>query len=375
MRTLFKNAILYEQEHPLHQQKSDILIENDVIVAIAPDLKLENDHEIDMTGHYVSAGWIDIHVHAFVGKSPIGTHADMMGIDKGIPIIVDAGTAGAANIDVFYDYAQTQATKIYAFINISKIGLDSLHELVDLNNIDDDALRTKVAQHPEFIRGIKVRESGSVVGQNGVLPLERAQQLAKQLKLPIMVHIGNTPPELEAVIACLKPGDIVTHCFHGKKNVNIINEQATQPHVHQFIQQAKQNDVLFDIGHGTDSFSFKTAQVAIEEGFLPDTISTDMYHKNMIRPVGGLDLTMAKLHTAGMSIANTIDAVTKNAAAAIRLADRYGTLALGKEAVLTFFDITEQKRKCYDSMNEVITLERQIKTVGCYINGTYFMTK
>jgi dihydroorotase len=378
MKIILKNGQLFEQTHPLHGALVDILIEDDVIVDIALSTDaayagVQSEQVIDLSRWQISAGWIDLHVHCFEGGSEIGTNADRMGVAKGVPIIVDAGTAGAHTIDAFVAYLQGQKTQVFSLINIAASGLETLHELRDMTSIDETSLKEKVQQYPEFIKGIKVRESGSVVGENGVQPLVVAERLARELDVPVMVHIGNGPPQLSEVVEQLRPGDIITHCYHGKKNVNILNEHTGK--VHEFIRQAKQQDVIFDIGHGSESFAIDVARTAIAQGILPDTVSTDMYWKNIDKPVRSLAVTMDKIVEAGISLDDVIEKVTKNPAHALRIDNEYGTIATGKRAVFTMFEIVQAPLQVEDSLGVMVHVEQQITPRACFINEQFFVTE
>jgi len=376
MKTVLKHGKLFEPTHQLHDEVVDLFVEDDVLIDIALSEATMFDQEqidqvVDLAGWQISAGWMDLHVHCFEGGSEIGTNADRMGIAQGVPIIVDAGTAGADNMDQFVAYTKTQKTKVFSLINIAKSGLETLHELQDLANIDETALKEKVRQYPEFIKGIKVRESGSIVGDNGIKPLLIAKEIANELDLPIMVHIGNEPPQLSEVVENLRAGDIITHCYHGKKGVNIIDE--TTGKVHEFVRKAKDQDVIFDIGHGSESFSMPVARTAIEQGILPDTVSTDMYWKNIENPVKSLAITMDKVVAAGVGLADVIIKVTKNPAKALHIDASYGTIAVGKRAVFTMFEIVEQPLAVEDSFGNTFDVAQQIQTKACFIDEQLFI--
>jgi len=376
MKIILKNGKLFEQTHALHGEFVDFLIEDGAIIDIALSTNavfadMQSDQVIDLSHWHISAGWIDLHVHCFEGGSEIGTNADRMGVAQGVPIIIDAGTAGASNIDQFVAYLQEQKTQVFSLINIAASGLETLHELRDMASIDELALKAKVKQYPDFIKGIKVRESGSVVGENGVKPLVIAEKIARELDLPVMVHIGNGPPQLSAVVEQLRPGDIITHCYHGKKDVNILNEDTGL--VHKFVRQAKEQDIIFDIGHGSESFSQVVAKAAIAQGILPDTVSTDMYWKNIDKPVCSLAVTMDKIVEAGISLDDVIEKVTKNPAQALRLEDEYGTIAIGKRAVFTLFEIVEAPLEVEDSFGLTFDVAQQIQPRACFINEEFFI--
>lgn len=108
---------------------------------------------------------------------------------------------------------------MFALLNISRVGLIAQNELANMANIDADAVKQAVTRHPDFIVGLKARMSSSVVGENGITPLERAKAIQKENgDLPLMVHIGNNPPNLDEIAELLSSGDIITHCYNGKPN-------------------------------------------------------------------------------------------------------------------------------------------------------------
>ncbi len=149
----------------------------------------------DLNGeHYVSPGWIDLHVHCYP-KSPIyHDEPDAVGVTTGVTTVVDAGSTGANDIDDFYALTRGVATEVLALLNVSKVGLIAQNELADMANIDAAAAREAIARHPDFIVGLKARMSSSVVGENGIAPLERAKAIQQENgNLPLMVHIGNGP--------------------------------------------------------------------------------------------------------------------------------------------------------------------------------------
>jgi len=376
MKTVLKHGLLFEKTHALHGALVDILIEDGIIAAIAPsaaDVFATETDVVELNGWHISAGWIDLHVHCFEGGSEIGTPADTMGVAQGVPIIVDAGTAGAATMDEFVAYVQTQQTKVFSLINIATTGLQTLHELRDLSNIDTDALMKKVGAYPDFIKGIKVRESGSVVGENGVKPLMIAEEVATQLNLPVMVHIGNGPPGLSEVVEQLRAGDIITHCYHGKQHVNIIDEQTGD--VHPFVRQVQEQGVILDIGHGSESFAMNVAREAIAQGVEPDTISTDMYWKNIADPVRSLAVTMDKIIEAGISCDDVITKVTKNPAQALKIENMYGTVAAGRQAVFTMFEIVQEQVEVKDSLGFAFPVTQQLQPRACLIENQIFYVK
>lgn len=159
---------------------------------------------VDLAGkHYVSAGWIDSHVHCYPNSPIYYDQPDSVGIETGVTTVIDAGSTGADDIDDFYAITRQATTDVYALLNISRVGLIAQNELANLDNIDARAVRDAVQRHPDFVVGLKARMSSSVVGDNGITPLERAKAMQQENgDLPLMVHIGNNPPNLDEIATC-----------------------------------------------------------------------------------------------------------------------------------------------------------------------------
>ena len=333
---------------------------------------------IDLKGqYYVSAGWIDAHVHCFP-KSPIYyDEPDLSGIATGVTTLVDAGSVGADDMDEFYAIAQQVKTNVYAFINISKIGIIAQNELSDMDNLQSDLVDKMIAKYPDFIVGIKARMSKSVVGENGIHPLERAKAMQKQHaslqgnQLPLMVHIGNSPPSLDEIAEFLDKGDIITHCFNGKPN-RILNEQ---DQLRPSIRQAIDRGVLLDVGHGGESFSFNVAEKALKLGVYPDIISTDIYYKNRISgPVYNMANVLAKFFCLGFSLEQIIDHITAKPAAMLHLKNK-GHLAEGYDADLTIFDVKQSHLTLSDAEGAVRETDKQIVPMAAIVAGQCYLTK
>ncbi|TLG71239.1 amidohydrolase/deacetylase family metallohydrolase [Culicoidibacter larvae] len=367
MGHLLKSGILLDTSHPRHLQQTDILIEDGKISQVAANIAADEHEVIELSGKYVSAGWIDMHAHTFTSDGPLSTDADLLGVEQGVSMVIDAGTAGSDDMPVFFEQMQTKKTKIKAFINVSSMGIASRYELRDLNQIRFDDIRNTYKNYQDFIVGIKVRESGSVVGENGVQPLVLGQTIAKELGLPIMVHIGNTPPELLDILALLKRGDIVTHIYNGKAN-NIFQGGDV---VHPDVIAAHQRGVIFDIGHGRDSFSFDVARRALAQGLVTDTISTDGYTENLPGPVKSLANVVTKFLHLGMPLADCIDKITAKPAAVLGLEN--GRVLPGLPADITVFSVIREEVELVDSTGAVEIGQQFIQPEMVFIDGDKFL--
>ena len=150
----------------------DIGINDGKIQKIATSIPEKGKTEQTLqAGHYLSAGWIDDHVHCFEEMTLYYDYPDQIGVSKGVTTVIDAGTTGAENIHQFYERAKKAKTNVYALLNISKWGIVEQDELADLSKIQANLVKEKLTEFPEFIVGIKARMSKTVVGNNGLTPL------------------------------------------------------------------------------------------------------------------------------------------------------------------------------------------------------------
>ncbi|WP_407207904.1 amidohydrolase/deacetylase family metallohydrolase [Citrobacter portucalensis] len=351
---------------------SDIALKDGKIAALG-DVNGTALKTIELGGEcYVSAGWIDSHVHCYP-KSPIyHDQPDSVGIATGVTTVVDAGSTGADDIDDFYTLTREAATEVYALLNISRVGLIAQNELANMVNIDADAVREAVKRHPDFIVGLKARMSSSVVGENGITPLDRAKAMqAQNGDLPLMVHIGNNPPDLDEIAERLSAGDIITHCYNGKPN-RILTPQGE---LRASVTRAISRGVRLDVGHGTASLSFAVAKRAIELGILPHTISSDIYCRNRISgPVHSLANVMSKFLAIGMSLPQVIECVTANAADGLRLKQK-GRLQIGLDADLTLFTLKRQPTVLVDAENDSLQAEQLLVPLAAIRAGKGYMTE
>ncbi|MBA8061911.1 amidohydrolase/deacetylase family metallohydrolase [Citrobacter freundii] len=351
---------------------SDIAVKDGKIAALGeitdPAVKT-----VDLRGEcYVSAGWIDSHVHCYP-KSPIyHDQPDSIGIATGVTTVVDAGSTGADDIDDFYTLTREATTDVYALLNISRVGLIAQNELANMANIDADAVKQAVQRHPDFIVGLKARMSSSVVGENGITPLDHAKTMqAQNGDLPLMVHIGNNPPDLDEVAERLTAGDIITHCYNGKPNRILTPEGELRASVTRAISRG----VRLDVGHGTASLSFAVAKRAISLGILPHTISSDIYCRNRISgPVHSLANVMSKFLAIGMSLPQVIECVTASAADGLRLKNK-GRLQVGLDADLTLFTLKRQPAVLVDAENDSLQAEQLLVPLAAIRAGKGYMTE
>jgi dihydroorotase len=315
--------------------------------------------EIDARGLIVTPGFVDFHAHVYVGVCPLTSPADVVCSRSGVTTVVSAGDAGAHTLDGFRRLiVERSLTCVLAFVHISTIGLAGwpVAESAEPGYLDVDAAVRAAWRHRDFVVGIKVRMSASLTGGQGLLPLQRAIEAAERLELPVMMHIGGTEAPLDDLLALLRPGDVVTHCFtgtgHGLVEAGRLVDAAGP---------ARERGVLFDIGHGAGSFDFRIAEAAAAAGFWPDVISTDLHSLSAGGTMVDLPTTMGKLLGLGMPFSDVLAAVTTRPAAAIGRAGEIGALAEGVVADLALFEVVDEPVGVEDTMGNQRTIERQLR--------------
>ena len=366
------NARLFESGHALDQSLVEICIEEGYIKsieAVRPDSShMLGDDVLDAQGSYVSPGFIDVHVHCYHGNTAIGIDADEIGAYTGVTTLIDAGTSGANTVS---DFRKTQIdkaqTRIAVLLNVASEGLKTLSELSEEDAINLNKIKDVLEDSSVTYAGLKARASSSVLGNRELAPIVEAKAISKITEMPLVVHVGNAPPRVEDVLDLMDKGDVITHCFNSKPN-GILNEVGI---IKREFLQARDRGVLFDVGHGSSSFSFEVAKKAIELGFVPDLIGSDLYDKNRTGPVVSLVRTMNKLILSGMSVEQVIDAVTHKAAQVHGLQDR-GRITTGLLADMTIFNIEASEMELKDSDGNIGHLDQCIVPKFSVIGGQLF---
>ena len=322
---------------------------------------------VDASGLIVVPGLLDLHVHVFWGVSHFGVDADSTSLARGVTTAVDAGSSGASTFRAFRRYVLERAdTRLYALLNISAMGMISqeIGELEDLRWADVEKAVTTSRENRDFIVGIKARLSRDTAGEHDADALKRALDAAEQAGGFVMVHVGDTSTPLEQLTSMLRPGDVVTHAFHGRAQ-GILDATGR---VKDVIKEAEQRGVVFDVGHGAGSFAFETAEKALTDGFPPGNISSDLHVYNVRGPVFDHVSVLSKFLHLGMSLYDVIRLSTETTAAVIGIGEKLGTLKMGaegdvtllrqEEGDFTFTDAMGVSVKARQRLSHVLTIRR-----------------
>ncbi len=315
---------------------------------------------LDVADHFVTPGLIDIHTHLYWGGADLGVLPDATCLPSGVTTAVDAGSAGWANFTGLRHFIIGQArTRVFAFVNISSIGITDMRVGESLNLAYcgvEDAIKAIEANRGVAL-GVKVRVAEKITGPNGLEPLRRAAEARDATHTRMMVHISDCEQPVQEILEHLKPGDIITHCFTGRGRL-ILNQQtgAVLPEV----RAAQQSGIAFDVGHGQGSFSFAVARAALDDGFLPDTISTDLHAYSSHFTARSLPDVMSKFLFLGRDVPDVVARTTQNAAAAIGRADTLGHLRVGGVADVAALRLESGPYHMRDAEDEEITGDRRL---------------
>jgi dihydroorotase len=357
---------------------TDVAFSHGKVARIGPRLEADADTDVrDASGAIVTPGLIDLHTHVYWGGTSLGIDAEDFCRRSGVTTAVDTGSAGAGNFAGFRKHViERSQVRILAYLHVSFAGIFAFSSRVMVGESENmrlmaptDAVEVANANR-DIVVGIKVRVGARASGRSGTAPLDIALQVAEEVGVPLMAHIDEPPPSYEEVIARLRPGDVLTHAFRPFPN----SPATAQGTVKRAVLEARRRGVLFDIGHGTGSFAFKTARAMLANGFLPDTISSDVHALCINGPAFDQVTTMSKFLCLGMPLADVIAASTVNAAFALRRPE-LGSLKPGSVGDATILSIRDGRFDYVDVVGEHLTGERRISSDGVVIAGRWWHPK
>lgn len=316
---------------------TDVAISEGRIAALGDGLA--GRERVDAAGLLVVPGLIDLHVHVYEGVSHYGIDADRYLLRRGTTTGVDVGSAGAQTFPGLRRMVIERAqTRVYAYLHIAVEGMISVlvGELEDLRWASVEQCVRVAEANRDVIAGVKLRAGYQMVGSDPRPAVALAREAADALGLPLMVHVIDMGMPLPELLAQLRPNDVVTHCFHGNAG-GLLDEDG---HVWPEAFAARERGVLFDVGHGAGSFTWRVARAALAQGFPPDTISSDIHTHNHAGPVHDLPRTLSKLLHLGLPLHDVIAASTVRAAGHLAhvAPPGLGTLAPGAPADLSLLE-------------------------------------
>lgn len=293
-------------------------------------------------GYYVTPGLIDMHVHVYPSHFDLGLVADAHSFRSGVTTMVDAGSGGVANfLDFKERVVDKSRTRVLVYLNVVDNGMGGDWEQ-DVSRMVPEATAALARAYPELIVGIKAAHYWTSKPWDATHApwdnVERAVRAGELAQKPVMVDFWPRPPErsyADLILHKMRPGDIHTHVFG--QHFPIIDEAGI---VNPVLFQARKRGLIFDVGHGAGSFWFRHAVRAVAQGFIPDSISTDLHIKNVNGPVLNTLTTMSKFLNMGLPLQEVIYRTTLTPAQEIGHPE-LGTLDVGAEADVAVIALQE----------------------------------
>lgn len=342
----------------------DVAISGGRIAAVEENIPASRARKtIDVSSLYVTPGLVDIHEHVFAGtmsREYTGENcvrADSFSFRSGVTTVVDAGSSGWRNFGEFRDEViNVEKTRIFALLNIVGHGMGGRMD-VEQNTKDMDPVRTaEVARrNSDVVVGIKVAH---YAGPEWIA-VDRGVEAGRLANIPVMIDFATFRPERpfqDLVLIHLRPGDIYTHLY-----LQVVPMLDADGRVLPYLFEARKRGIIFDVGHGGGSFSFRQAIPAVKQGFVPDSISTDVHTDSMNAGMKDMLNLMAKFLNMGMSLDDVIACSTWHPAREIHH-EELGNLTVGSGADVAVLRLVHGDFGFVDSAN--LRMKGDRKLVG-----------
>jgi dihydroorotase len=325
---------------------------------------------VDATGLFVTPGLIDIHTHVFVGARPetfadgfLSVSPDDFTLKAGVTTVVDAGTSGWRNFPVFKEHVIDKSrTRVLAFLNIAGNGMSGSPTEQDMTDMDAFLTALMIKKNPETIVGVKI---GHYEGSDWA-PFDRAIEAATTSHTILFVECHLPQYSLEAQLAKMRPGDIITHSFEKIDERTAVVD--SQGRLLPFVAAAQKRGVLFDLGHGGAGFWFSVAVPAMKDGLPPNTFGSDLHRFSMNAGMKDMMNIMSKYMTMGMSLPEVVRRGSWNAAKAIHRED-LGNLSVGSVADVAVLRVREGHFGFIDAGGNVLQGTKKLEAELTVRNG------
>ncbi len=358
---LIKNGHVYDPAAGIDEVR-DVLVRRSRIVEKPADFDEKEVLEVfDASGYLVTPGLIDYHTHTGFRRSDFAIDPDLYGLPNGITTIVAAGSCGSGDFETMAEAIIPRAqVTMKANLHITATGM--VTEMLPETQTSEywDVLRDEyiVERYRDVIAGLKIR-FGNNNPKMDFGPLPEAIKLAERLGLPLIVHIARTLVPYDDAVDQLRKNDVHVHIFQ-KSEYNMFEPDGKN--IRKCILDARDRGVLFDASVGRTNHSFEIMRKAIDKGFYPDIISTDVVAYSAYRTSNHSVLrAMSAFKAVGMPMDEVMRAVTKTPAEHIGLYGEVGTIRPGALADIAIFKENREKHVLTDWFKEELETDLMLE--------------
>jgi dihydroorotase len=338
----------------------DVAVEKGVIAKIAAGIApAEAARTIEVAGKLVTPGLIDLHAHVFEGCNRTGVNPDLGGVHAGVTTIVDAGSSGAATFGGWRHILPKVKTEVIPFLHICQTGLATNPDIIAESSVDVGDTIKVATEHRDLIKGIKARMVSPALEIMGMEMPKAAKRAAREAGIKLMVHIGDTakrydPKVIHPLLDLLEPGDILTHYFTPNPGGVLDANGKLVPEA----REANARGVWFDTAHGRMNFSFDVGRRIIDQGLMPQCISTDLTVPGRLNTVHSMTEIMTRFLGLGFTLPQVVTMSTMNPAKAVGAEGRIGNLAVGRQADISVLELKEGDWVVYDILGAGLRVDR-----------------
>lgn len=346
------------------EKKADILVKDGTIVKVQENIQDPAAENIDCTGMYITVGWIDSHCHFAKCGEGVSLDVEKDVLSQGVSYAVDMGTLGPAH------YAEYREKLLYrtnlhfrSFLNIGSWGAGNRPiDFEGPQDIEPEKVKEVATRYRSELLGLKARIDDKFCF-DPVYVMGQLRALGDELNMRIAVHAPRSRIGIEKLLTYLKPGDVLCHTLAGNSDVmEVLNEDGT---VKRAVLDAHERGVILDLSHGTNAYSYRTAEEAWKAGFFVDTISSDLHGGNINGPLYNFGNVLTKMRgLTGKPWYWILNKAIVEPVRLLQIPDKAVALAEGMTADITVFKIENGEFTMPDSKKEERTFKE--KVVACY---------
>ncbi len=363
---------LLDPAQGINNERRDVAFKDGKVAVVADSISPDQGSQsIDVSGKLITPGLIDLHGHFYHGASSTAVHADQTCLSSGTTTGVDAGSSGFLNYGAMRDYVfPAHRTRLLAFLHIGAVGLSANRvlggALHDMRIIDVDETVKAIKANSGFVFGVKVRMHWDAVARwNAHQAMAKAREAATEAGVKLMVHVSGTPIPLPDVLEHLGPGDISTHAFNGNPEGILDGAGKIRPEVRAAVDRG----VIMDVAHAGVHCDVEVAKAAMDQGVMPDTISTDVHIAPAGRTVYLMNDLVSKFHAMGMTLSDAVAASTSRPAQVLGLQDSIGSLGVGMEGDAAVWEQRQGRFVWHDSAGHNVDGALRLDTFATVMGG------